>query len=629
MKASEVVTQMILLLPQLTDKLTNDVSVNSLTRSGSVITAACDEPHLLKPGNAVSIVGAITPITISDLKRSGVVGTAVTAADHDVTSKNAQPNVTLSGSATSEFNGTFPFLDAPDSRTIRFTMADSGPTIGNPTNSILEDGESILRRYNTTYAVLETPTPTTFTFLQANTTIPNPVGTIVARTKPRVGQGVDPDRLVSLYTEKKVNELWAFVVLEDVAASKSRDIRSDAIDGLQRGSFYRQQVIQPFTIYLFVPVTRSISGMDGRDHAEDLFRDICRSVLFGQFSSGLAVGKQGPVQFVSHGTFRYDTAVYVHAFNFQQTVDLGFDDTVGPDVDVAFRCIDMKLTPDLGGIQFLQSSAINLNEFVEQNFSTQFGTLISRKGLTTIPPDPDPFHYANTNPQLLGIANALSVGFWINPLNPFPSTGELDQGIFELGSFLDGNVNMIRLTLNAGLEPNSRLGFELYDSAGVLFKRIFFNTPANITWQTGAWQFLLFTYDGSLPICYFNGVALTAVSVTDNAGTMTDTTRQIFIGFVERGLQEDEVFDGMMHSVGMWSSALGATEALALYNGGDGKGANWYADLGAYVSSDNLKHWWRLGLDPNDPGKDYGTAAVLLDVDQNSFGDLVLVKSAP
>ena len=619
MKASDVVTQMALLLPQLTGKFTSDVSVTSLSRSGTVMTAACDEPHLLKPGDAVSIVGAVTPIVVSDLKRTGEVGTLVTAADHDVSSKKAQPNITISGSPTSEFNGSFAVIDAPDRRTIRFSMEDSGPTTGDSTGTILEDGESPLRLYNTAYSVLETPTPTTFTFIQPNATIPDPVGTITARTKPRVAQGVDPDRIVALYTEKLAGELWAFVVLEDVPASKSRSIASDAIDNLQPGTFFRQQVIQPFTIYLFVPVSESKSGMAGRDEAEDLFRDVCRSVLFGKFDSGLAVGEQGPVQFVSHGTFRYDTAVYVHAYSFQQVVDLSFEDTVGPDLDVAFRCIDLKLIPQLDGEQFLQNSAIDLDPgFEEQDFSTQHGTNGAR-----VTADPIPFYYANTVDQMLGIANVFSFGVWFNPLNVAPMTPPA-QGIFEIQPS-SGEVNRIRIRVQAGGAPE--LEFRLWDSAGVLFKDFSWREGIENPLIAGSFQMLLFTYDGSSVVLYHDGAAVAASAGSiDDPGTMTDTARRIFIGAVDQGAAG---FDGMIHSIGVWNVALGAAEALALYNGGDGRAANWYADFGAYVSSDDLPHWWRLGLDPNDPGKDYGVAAVPIDVDQNAVGELTLRKSAP
>lgn len=355
MRAEDIIVQLAVRLPQLTDKLTRDVPLNSLTRSGTVMTAACAAEHGLSPGDGVAITGAIAPISITSLTRSATTGTLVTSTDHDrtlnltrVLATDLGKTVTTSGAVESEFNGTFTIIRVVNRRKIEFTMADSGPTTatGSP---VLEDGESALRDYNTTYAVLEAPDAATFTFTQTTTSLPDPIGTIVARAKPRISTAVTPDRLVQAYTEKGIDELWLFVVLEDVPASKSRAVLSDAIDNLQRGNEFRQQIIQPFTLYLFIPTSANISGRPARDLAEDLFQPICQSVLFGKFDSGLFVGKQGPVQFSTHGTFSYDTAVYVHAYSFQQVVDLVFEDTVGSDLDVAFRDIDLTIFPDLDG----------------------------------------------------------------------------------------------------------------------------------------------------------------------------------------------------------------------------------------------------------------------------------------
>lgn len=347
MRVSDIVTRLAVTLPQLTDKLTNEIPVNSLTRSGTVITAACDEAHELEPGNAVSIVGAVVPIRIFNLTRVGTVGTLVTDTAHDLT-EPITSSVTISGALEAEFNGTFAVVSVVNRKTITFTMVDSGPTTGTG-SPVLLGGESALRDYNTLYQVLKTPSPVEFAISHSVTGLPDPTGTILARTRPRISAAVNARRLFDSYTEQPLDKLWLFVVLGPVDASKSRHIRSDAVDNLSRGDEYRQQVIQTFGLYLFIPVSDDLSGQAGRDVAEDLFRSLCRSILFSSFDSGLYVGEQGKVQFVSHDTFDYNTSVYVHAYEFQQVVDLTFEDTVGPDVDVAFRNINLTILPQLEG----------------------------------------------------------------------------------------------------------------------------------------------------------------------------------------------------------------------------------------------------------------------------------------
>lgn len=351
MKAADVVAKLAILLPQVTAFFTKNVDALSVTRSGTVVTVQCAEDHELEVGNAVAIAGAVTQIGTSSLTRvagtTPSIGTIVTDADHDLTNKTS-PTITISGATEAEFNGTFVRTNIDNRRTITFEMPDSGATTatGSP---ILENAESQLRQYDGTYQVVEVPTPSSFTVVNSATTMLDPIGAIKVRGKPRISAGVNPARMFDAYTEQNVSDYWMFVWLEDVLASKSRSVRSDAIDNLRPGDNFRQQVIQPFSIVVFIPSQDDLGGADARDQVEDMFRPICQSVLGAKFSSGLHAGNQGAVQFVTHGTFQSDTAVYAHAFSFQQVVDLYEEDTVGPDLDVAFRNLDFEMFPELPG----------------------------------------------------------------------------------------------------------------------------------------------------------------------------------------------------------------------------------------------------------------------------------------
>ena len=343
----------------MSDVFTRNVEVISLTRSGTTITARCDDAHGLKSGNAVSIVGARTPIVISSIDRTLTIATLVTAADHDLTEPVA-PTITISGAAEAEFNGTFKVLSIPNRRTISFKVANSGPASGSGP-MILEDGESFIRSYNTMYRVDEILNQVEFTFQQTDATLPNPLGTITARARARISKAVDPERAIAAYTEQAIGDAWMFVVLEDVNASKDRSSREDGISRQSKGDEFRQPIVQPFTLYVFLPVSDDISGVAaGRDQAEDLFRPICQSVLFKSFNSGLFASEQGLVHFFGHRTFQVNPAVYVHSFSFEQTVDLTVDDTVGPADDVAFRQIELTMFPDVGvdgtGVESMTSS---------------------------------------------------------------------------------------------------------------------------------------------------------------------------------------------------------------------------------------------------------------------------------
>lgn len=359
MRASDVVSKLRLLLPQLTGELTDDVEVSSVTRSGTQLTVRCLYDHHLEVGRAVALSGAVTQIAISSLTRVGTVGTLGVAADHDLTSGIAS-TVTLSGSVEAEFNGTFDVLKIANRRTIEFEMADAGATsaTGSP---VLQGAESALRDYNVLYEVLQVPNEHSFVVQHPATDLLDPIGSIVARTRPRISAGVNPDRLMESYTVDSYRKKWLFVVLGDATAVVNEAIQTPISDFTTRGADYQQHVTQSFSLYLFIPCDDETAAAAARDEAEDLFGPICRSVLNSRFDSGLSVGEVGTVHFLRHGPHAYNSAVYVHEFEFEQVVTLTEGDTVGPDLDVAFRDILMTQDPDLGGTTTL-SAEIDLDE---------------------------------------------------------------------------------------------------------------------------------------------------------------------------------------------------------------------------------------------------------------------------
>ena len=354
MRASDIITQLSVLLPQLTDKFTTDVSVLSMTRSGTEMTVVCNEQHGLEVGQAFAITGTDVPIP-SSVSRVGVKGTLIATTDHDLTAPIAD-TIRITGSNDPEFNGTFPVTQIKNRRTILFEIADTGPffATGSP---VLRDAESKLRDYNSTYEVTDVVDAATFKFNHSVSGLPAPDGTIVLRTKPRISSGINIERILALYTEHGVDEYWAFVVLEGVTASQSRFIESDALDNQQRSANFRQQLVEPFTVYVFIPVETEIAAREARDAASDLLRPLLRSLLFSKLSTGLYADVLNTVQFAGHDVFSYDSSVYIHSYSFQQVAEIYEEDTVGPDLDVAFRDIDFSIFTDFGTqVEFMQGT---------------------------------------------------------------------------------------------------------------------------------------------------------------------------------------------------------------------------------------------------------------------------------
>lgn len=362
MIASDIVTQLRVLLPQLTDKFTNDISVLSMTRTGTEILVICNEQHGLKVGQAFAITGTDVPIPAS-ITRAGVIGTLVATTNHDLTKSTSSTGynigaqtVRITGANEAVFNDTFDILTIPNRKTITFTMADSGASsaTGSP---VLRDAESNLRDYNSIYEVKEVLKSTQFIFTHSVSGLPNPDGTIVIRTKPRISSGINIERLIEAYTQNEVDKYWMFVVLGDVNASQSRVIESDARSNIQSGADYRQQLIEPFSVYVVIPSKSEIAASDARDEASNLLRPILRSLLFSKFATGLYSDLQNSVQFTGHSMYDYNIAAYIHVYSFEQVADIYEQDTVEPDLDVAFRDIDFSIFLDFGTqVEFMQGT---------------------------------------------------------------------------------------------------------------------------------------------------------------------------------------------------------------------------------------------------------------------------------
>lgn len=365
MLASEIIIQLAVKLPQLTSRFTNSISIMSVTRdvvsgggTGLLITCECSEVHGMETGQAVAITNADTVILQNTLTRTGTVGTLITLTPHDLTKAIAK-TIEITDSVDSEFNGVRTGVTIVDRSTITFLMVDSGPT--TTTGGLLRKASNFFDDYNLTYNIEKVPSPTSFVVTHPKVDLAGPISEsgkqLTAEFGPRISAGVTIDRVIDSYTEQKLNDFWLFVVLGNVNASQSRLIQSDALDNQQKNVNYRQQIIEPFSLYVFIPVEDEIAAIEGRDFVHELFRPILRSILFSKLSTGLHANILNPVQFVGHSFHSYTHSVYVHRFDFQQVADVYEEDTVGHDPDVAFRDIDYSIFLDFGTrINFMQGT---------------------------------------------------------------------------------------------------------------------------------------------------------------------------------------------------------------------------------------------------------------------------------
>jgi hypothetical protein len=135
--------------------------------------------------------------------------------------------------------------------------------------------------------------------------------------------------------------------------------------------------------------------------------------------------------------------------------------------------------------------------------------------------------------------------------------------------------------------------FEVYGSGSYAGYK-----DASIT--TGTWYHVAGVFSQSSCVVYVNGVASTTTaglhnSATGNIATCTDN---IDIGRMGNG----DYMDGKIDEVGIWTSALSASDITAIYNSGSGP-----TDISTIGNSGSGPDaWYRMG----DTGSDYGTTTI-------------------
>jgi hypothetical protein len=152
------------------------------------------------------------------------------------------------------------------------------------------------------------------------------------------------------------------------------------------------------------------------------------------------------------------------------------------------------------------------------------------------------------------------------------------------------------------------------DSGGTTLKNWYFKSG----FSASTWYNLTLTWDGTNLLIYRNGVDVTSSfgKVNDDAGSFADDSRQVFVG--RNAAADNRYFSGNQAFTAIWNSVLTNVEVAEVYS------AHVSIDLrynrNAYVSAANLVHWWKLGEDSDDIGKDYTITTTPISLNELSTG---------
>lgn len=354
MKLLDVVNQLAILLPKFTDKVTDALTITSISVSSNVATVTTSSAHGIATGDAVTLanVEAKTPITARS--QSGLNFTFTTSPANDLTfGWPDHANITLSGFTNANWNGSFALKAVPNRFNFTVQSAEAIPVLNG--NEVLHEirSDGINGQFSAT-KVSATIFTITGTFIDGVYT----GGTV--NKDVRVTGSVTIERALEQYTVQKFTDLWMYVVMNDAELSKDRHSFSDATATKATGDDMRIRLLDGFTVTIVINTSDDIMATDAIDICRhDLLLPILKSVFGARFDTGLSSDPDFRAVLTGHGIAEYNKAILAYTYEFEVPMDLTDGDVVNEGDTRAFR--DLNYTQEQGGDDTTDMTVIPIN----------------------------------------------------------------------------------------------------------------------------------------------------------------------------------------------------------------------------------------------------------------------------
>ena len=359
MKLSEIVYQLSLRVPQFTQKLSEILTYTSASAVAGLVTVNTATPHGLSTGNHVLVnrVEVLHTVTAVEVRNKEVYFTL--ASDHDLT-EDFGFTAQITGANQSAYNATFPVVHVPNRRTFSIKLP-IGQTTAPTGTLIFHEFPQI--GYGAPYPITVVD-PDTFTFQFPTPLTQATLNMTIARGQRIIGVP-DLERAVELYTTKPDGKYYAFVCMEIATVSKDRNIYNDSLTSLAATTDLRQLLIEPFSVYVFLPTTLEMGAVRQIDDCyEEIRNAMIKSVVGLKLETGLWAAAYSGAYFTGHGLIAYNKAFYVHQYRFETTKELTLNDSsVADDLNNpsrAFRDIYLQLSQEME--RGLMTDHINLDD---------------------------------------------------------------------------------------------------------------------------------------------------------------------------------------------------------------------------------------------------------------------------
>ena len=349
MKGADIVNQLKSLLPVYTSDFTDELSISSLTRNGSTITAITDEPHGLSKNDNVTIAGAKEPITITSLTRSGNLVTVICLTNHKLPppDKLKTPfTIEIANVTPTEFNGKFKLFSTSGYKTFQYKITTT------PASPAIDAGNLLLPDFSffNGLKVATIVDDLTFTYKLLNDNLQSPaVGTIKLHKNLRIDSAADFDIALKDYTpnEVRIAENWIYVVVNPLETFKKDTTTTDITSVQIANSEFRYETTQTFSIFIFVPAADSRLGSSASDKARGYIQPLLKTIGNYLLPSTLSECKFNPVTLQGAEPELFNGATYVHRFDFVVRGEIRDEDVIDPFQVVELEKLDADFDNDL------------------------------------------------------------------------------------------------------------------------------------------------------------------------------------------------------------------------------------------------------------------------------------------
>jgi len=328
-------------LPNFTNLFTDELACNADILAGQILRINYPA-HNKTAGQKIQVVNSLLDNGINNVVQfidGAIIGLRFTTnVDHELTyGYNTQ--VELQGFSDSQFNGIFILYGVPDGNMFEI-LHDNLPVLNG--NEVLRENRELgINRVNVITNIVDANN------IEIDISdLPDfdikPVYGLSIITNYRMAIVTNFKRLEELYTKQLPDSNWLFVIMEDVSASKERNLQNDAtvLNTLQTAQ--RIKNIGRFTVDVIIPTKTTIAGASAIQLSYTTIYEALMNIITG-FSFDTYENNY-LCAMIGHGSLVYNNAYYGHGYTFEQVFETTSANTFKENViqSVPFRRINIS-----------------------------------------------------------------------------------------------------------------------------------------------------------------------------------------------------------------------------------------------------------------------------------------------